>query len=409
MPATEYGVKILVISNLYPPHALGGYEILCGQVCDLLRERGHEVVVLTSGHGVDKANRQESLPAARRELKLYLPLGQPARMMRYQRWRVGRLNYRATSDVIRDEAPDVVFMWSQLRLTVGPARAAEDSGAPVAYTLNDESILGYLAGAFSLNPRRLARYVVENFLIPGITLKGLRMERCTCISALLESNLLARGLPAPDVQVIYQGIPIERFPLKDEPGGFQTPTRLLYAGQLHAYKGVHDLIGAAHAIAEARGKDAARVSIVGSGPPDYEQRLRSAAEAGGAEIDFRGRVPHDEMPSVYREHDILVFPSTWQEPFGLTHLEAMASGTPVVSTANGGQGEFLEHDGNALVFEKGNTEQLARCIGRLMDDAELRRRLAENGRRTVEERFALDRYVADLEEFLEEAARRPQP
>ena len=397
-------MKILVISNLFPPHILGGYEILCGQVCDALTRRGHDVTVLTSDHGTDGGAPREDSLGVRRALKLYAPFDMPAGLMRARRLRAGRFNYRVTAEEIAARTPDVIFMWSQLRLTVAPARAAEDSPAAVAYTFNDENILGYLPGPFGLRPRKLARWLIENLLIPGVTLKGLRFDHATCISRTLRDRLLARGLPAQEIKVIYQGIPIADFPLKPRPGSIHSPARLLYAGQLHPWKGVHTLIEAAGRIAEARGRGAAAVTVVGGGPQDYVAELERDAAACGAAVEFRGRVPHHELPTIYRDHDVFVFPSTWPEPFGLTHLEAMASGTPVVSTAAGGQAEFLDHGRNALIFEKEDAAGLAARVWELMDSAGLRERLAAAGRATVEERFTLDRYVTELEAFLQEAA-----
>jgi glycosyltransferase involved in cell wall biosynthesis len=110
------------------------------------------------------------------------------------------------------------------------------------------------------------------------------------------------------------------------------------------------------------------------------------------------------LSGVYREHDIFVFPSTWQEPFGLTHLEAMACGTPVISTADGGHGEFLKDGENALIFEKENPGQLAAQISRLISDNDLAGHLAATARAMVEQEFTLQRYVTDIEAFLQEAA-----
>jgi glycosyltransferase involved in cell wall biosynthesis len=79
----------------------------------------------------------------------------------------------------------------------------------------------------------------------------------------------------------------------------------------------------------------------------------------------------------------------------------MASGTPVISTADGGQGEFMRNGQNALIFPKEDSGALAACLIRLMDDPALARRLAEEGRRTVVEGFTLTGYVAQLEAFLQ--------
>jgi spore coat protein SA len=200
-------------------------------------------------------------------------------------------------------------------------------------------------------------------------------------------------------EVIYQGIPLEQFPLKQQPGTLGTPPRLMYAGQLHPYKGVHTLLEAAGLLKRDHGLTL-QLSIAGDGPAEYREQLRRQATREGLNVSFLGKVPHSELPALYRDSDIFVFTSTWREPFGLTHLEAMASGTPVVSTRDGGHGEFLRHRENSLTFEKENARELADRILLLVRDGELRERLAVSGRREVEERFTMRRYVDDLEGFL---------
>jgi len=404
-------MKILFISNLYPPHYLGGYEILCQQVCEDLQKRGHNSVVLTSTHGVKEAPTGEIPPNIHRILKLYNPFGRPAKLMRAQRWIVGRRNYGLTKAFVAKERPDVIFIWSQLRMGLGSAQAALDSGIPVAYTFNDFHVAGYRSAQFGLTPKAFGKYVADHWIFRGITFKGQDFKHATCISHMLKMKLLEKGLPIKDARVIYQGIPVDKFPKKAEPGKITHPPRLLYVGQLHPYKGVHTLIEAAHLIADGMKRNPGSphlrlgVSIVGDGPEEYKRQLMKKAQQGHADIEFAGKIAQPELPGIYREHDIFVFPSAWQEPFGLTHLEAMASGTPVISTADGGHGEFLKDGENALIFEKENPRGLAAKISRLISDNELARRLAATARAMVEQEFALQRYVTDIEAFLQEVAR----
>jgi glycosyltransferase involved in cell wall biosynthesis len=399
-------VKILVISNLFPPHALGGYEILCAQICGILQERGHDIFVLTSDHRVtpDQEGQGQSKSAfdVHRSLQLYLPFGEPAALLRRRRHQVGKRNYRTAGDVIQRIKPDLVFIWSQLRLTLGAARASQDSGVPTAYTFNDDHLAGYLPAQLKASPRDWLRFIADRFIFPDITLRGLQLHHLTCISQRLKTDLLARGLPIDNAKVIYQGIPVEQFPCKEKPGRINAPARLLYVGQLHDYKGVHTLVEAAQQLAKPDTGLPLTVTIIGAGDEEYAAHLKNLA-AGPAVVEFGGRVAHAELPRIYREHDIFVFPSIWVEPFGLTHLEAMASGTPVISTAHGGHGEFLRDGENALVFEKENSEQLAQKIMRVISDDKLSHHLAAEARAMVERNFTLERYATDLESFLYQA------
>ncbi len=410
-------MRVLIVSNLYPPKVLGGYEILCAQVVASLVKRGASIMVLTTpvsgvpgaigngatGNGATGgAVREEKGPAGEtvlQSLRLYLPFGEAPRLARGGRQRVERSNRRAAAEAIGRFKPDVVFVWSQLRLGLGAAREAESRDLPVVYTMNDDHILGFrpVAGG---GPKGLARSVLEQYIFPASTYKRLRLDPVVVISDTVRKRLAGADPRFSRSIVAFQGVPLESYPLKAEPGSAQDPFRVLYAGQLHEYKGVHTLV-------EAMGllKSSGRyiLTVAGAGDPAYEQRLRERALKLGIEARFLGRISSSLMAPLYRESDLLAFTSVWDEPFGLTHLEAMASGTPVVSVGHGGPGEFLRDGENALIFAKENPGELAAAIARIAGDAGLRRRLALAGRKTVEEKFSLERYVDRLEAILEGA------
>ncbi len=405
-------MKILAVTNLYPPYILGGYEILCQHVVDELRGRGHKMVVLTSNHGVENDPLYQDRPDIRRRLKLYVPFGQTAQLLRHRRWLIGKYNYQLTREVIAREKPDMIFIWSQLRLTLGPCRAAENSGVPVAYSLNDEHLAGFVPSQLNFSLQGMARYAADHWVLPGITLQGLKLQNVTCISQVLKDNLVAKGVPIPHAKVIYQGVPLELFPQKQEDGQANAKpyVRLLYAGQLLNYKGVHtllDAVGMMQSFIDMRKRRKLfRVTLVGDGPDSYKQELMKIAEKRKVSLSLLEKQPHDELSQFYQKSDIFVFPSIWQEPFGLTHLEAMSSGTPVISTAEGGQKEFLRDGENALIFEKGRAGQLAHRILKLIDNPGLKSYIVAKARQTVERFFTVRRYVSDIEKFLYDSTER---
>ena len=407
-------MNILIITNLYPPYVLGGYEILCGQVVHSLLQHGHRITILTSVHGTaDGVPVQDIIEGCMvtRSLRLFCPFERSAGSEIGPRISTERYNRHTTTSFIEQLPlpPDIIFMWSQLRLTPGPARAAEASGIPIVYTFNDENIAGYLPAPFRLTPKGVLRYLFDRLIAPAITLRGIRFEHTTCISRILKRNLITRGLWIEDSHVIYQGIPIERFPLRPDAGKRQEPIRVLYAGQLHAYKGVHTILEAAALLSKNPRTPSFTLTITGKGPDEYTSRLQKEAEGLTVPITFTGIVPHDQMPELYRSHDVFIFPSIWEEPFGLTHLEAMASGLPVISTVNGGQGEFLVEGVNALVFPPEDADKLARELDRLLADDALYERLVREGRMTAESSFTFTRYVQELEAFMEQVVKEYAP
>lgn len=399
-------MKILTITNLYPPYFLGGYELLCETVADELGNRNHEVRILTSDWKNDGANGRPVKANVYRHLKLYVPFGRTAGSMRGRKLATGYRNAIVTRKHIQEFQPDLIFIWSQLRLTLGASQIAEQSGIPTAYTFNDNHVLGYLPVEVNGSIKKKILNKIETRIPGQLTTQGMKFSNATCISQTLKSELVDKGLPIQNSRVIYQGIKPEDFRPKSEPGKINRPLKLLYAGQLHSYKGVHTAIKAAHKLAANFQYSDLKLSIVGDGDRKYVNQLASLAVAGPARIEFDGRIAREELADYYRRHDILLFPSIWKEPFGLTHLEAMACGTPVISTTEGGPGEFLIDGKNALTFEKNNADQLAAQIKRLASCKTLGRNLAGQALEMIENRFCLSRYTDELEEFLRESKER---
>jgi D-inositol-3-phosphate glycosyltransferase len=151
-------------------------------------------------------------------------------------------------------------------------------------------------------------------------------------------ELLLLGVPRTHMTLVPSGVNIERF----RPDGPSMPRdphrpRILTVGRLVERKGFEDIIRALPGVPEAE-------LVVVGGPPDgcldddpYARRLRElAARCRVADrVTLAGAVPSHEMPTWYRSADVVVA-APWYEPFGLTPLEAMACGVPVVATAVGG-------------------------------------------------------------------------
>lgn len=401
-------MRILVVGNLYPPIVFGGYEILCRQVVTALRSRGHEIRVLTSSFMKEGAPEEEGV---HRELSLTTPFprgGEDVAFVDFRlstMHRVGRENHGITRDLIRRYRPDLVFCWCLNRLSMGPVAAAQEAGIPVCYTINDEHPRQFRPSDPSAGLRWRLKSYAERWVWPLSTLTGRKPIHMTVISEALKGKLQAQGLSMDQARVIHQGVPLEQFPFRPrnrEPG---EPLHILYAGQLSRTKGVHTLIRALGGM-KAENLDDFRLEIAGTGVPAYRAELESmvAAEGLSERVTFLGQIPHSRMNSVYQDHHVLVFPSEWDEPFGLSHIEAMACGTAVVSTLTGGSAELVRNGENALAFEAGNHDELGSRIRHFLASEDDRRRIALGGRRWVEEHHSFRGYVDRLEGFIEGVA-----
>ncbi|MEM1009890.1 MAG: glycosyltransferase, partial [Myxococcota bacterium] len=138
-------------------------------------------------------------------------------------------------------------------------------------------------------------------------------------------------------------------------------------------KGVMTLL---EALTQVRKRTDFRMTFVGGGMEDYVAKMHTFVQEHelAAQVHFAGRVPYAEVSRFMTTHDILIFPSAWPEPFGLSHLEALASGMFVVGTAVGGIRELLEvPDVYMKVFPPGDAEACAEALCSLVDDQDQER------------------------------------
>ena len=162
-------------------------------------------------------------------------------------------------------------------------------------------------------------------------------------------------------------------------------------------------IAALGLLAKEPGFSGLTLSIAGGGMhPDYENKLRAMpAELGIAErVQFLGKIPRAELSRVYAEHDALVFPSEWAEPFAITPLEAIASGLVVVGTTTGGSGELFRNRETAMTFAAGDAADCARAIRELCADGGLCEKISFNARLAVRSQHTLAAMVDKIEASL---------
>ena len=117
-------------------------------------------------------------------------------------------------------------------------------------------------------------------------------------------------------------------------------------------------------------------------------------------MHFLGKIPRADLPRIYAEHDALIFPSEWDEPFAITPLEAIASGLAVIGTTTGGSGELFRNRETAMTFTAGDAADCARAIRELCADRNLFEKISRNAQREVKTKHTLDAMVDKIEQSL---------
>ena len=194
------------------------------------------------------------------------------------------------------------------------------------------------------------------------------------------------GVPEKKIRVISPGVDAALFSASAPPPDPDAPPYILYVGNVRPAKNVMTLIEAFLRVKPRLGE--CRLVIAGKNTMEEATRPYSSRE----DIRFLGEVPPSSLPGLYRNARLFVFPSLY-EGFGLPPLEAMASGTPVISSNAASLPEAVGDA--ALLFDPGNSGELAEKIAVLWNDAGLREDLVKKGRSRVEH-FTWERTAEDI-------------
>ena len=342
-----------------------------------------------------------------RDLDLYWDDHRLVVPARRRRLAIERANQRRLRAALEEARPDVVSVWNMGAMSLGLLATLRGEGVPLVYAVcNDWLVWGLQMDAwvkgFSDRPR-LARVAAAATGVP--TQPGDVGASGTFLFVSDWTRRLAEERSAwqyTDASVVYSGFDTVDFPVPD-PDAEASPRpwqwRLLFVGRLEPDKGVDTCVRA------LAGLPAATLEVIGPGSEQERERVaRVAADAGVGDRVTLDDLPRHALAERYRAADVFVFPSRWDEPFGLVPLEAMACGTPVIATRTGGSAEFLVDGVNCVGFGRDDAEDLVRAVRGLVGNEGLRRDLVREGYRTARA-LTVDALADCFEEWLVGAAR----
>jgi glycosyltransferase involved in cell wall biosynthesis len=359
-------VRILVVNwqDRENPQA-GGAEIHLHEIFSRLAARGHEVTLLCGGwRGASASAALDGMTVRRVGTRHTFPL---------HAHRYYSRNLAGRHDVLVEDINKVPLytpLWRAPRMV---------------------ALVPHLFGATAFNelpaPIAAAVWLAERPL-------G-RVYRAVPFQAISEStrdDLVARGIPAASIEVIYPGIDATAY--TPDPAARSPVPLFAYLGRLKRYKGVHFVIQAFARLAHPT----AVLEIAGAG--DY----RSALERLAASLDlhdrvrFLGRVPEAEKLALLRRAWGLVLASP-KEGWGITNLEAAACGTPVVASDSPGIRESVRNGETGFLVRHGDIGAMADAMRSIAESSSLVRRLGERARRFAEG-FTWDRAADETERHL---------
>ncbi len=391
-------MRLLVVTHEFPPPIAGGYEAMAWDVCTSLAARGHTVHVLTTDRPRTMRHQVSTGPTVTGALRAYYKNGEGLYPPLREAVAIERRNLSALTDALESHRPDVVSFWHMGALSLNLIAAAADFGYRLTFVIGDDWLVyGAWADGWhrrflsDLHPHR-SRAIARITGIPTDLPDLPKLGAFYFVSAYTRSRANAHfGVELPG-GVIPPGLPTQFF--ENRAPQFTWNDELLWVGRVRISKGVFTALKALAQLPRTT-----RLRILGSDDAEFGPALQEEiARLGLSERVSWSYAPREQLPEEYRRAAVTLFTSEIEhEAFGLTALEAMASGSVVVSTGVGGNAEFCRHDVNCLTYPPGDFGALAMAITRLRDDPPLRRRLGLAGVATAE-RYTLDRQVDALED-----------
>jgi glycosyltransferase involved in cell wall biosynthesis len=399
-------MRILVVSALYPPIALGGYEVECAGVVERLSER-HNVLVLTG----DLERRQaETSPLVRRELKF---LSHDERGALIAPLASVRAVASARSALAWD--PDLIYVWNGSMIPQSALRVFSDSGVPIAVRVcehwfgrlfvEDQFLRELLPARRSVARSAWASACKGLNRLPTMRLTP---EASMQVAVSWNSETMRRLAKPPEfVQPIFErvthsvpryGEVYSRVVRKPAP----TP-EILFVGRVTPLKGLRIAI---EALALLRSEHNTRARLVVVGPEDraHGAEMRSLAQRleVGDLVLWRGQRTPEEVAQALATAHVMIVPSDWEEPFPLVTIEGAFAGVPLVAADVGGISEGMHDEEHALLFPRGDSEAAAAAIARTLSEHASTRARVERARERAES-FRAGPYLDEQERFVIEA------
>jgi glycosyltransferase involved in cell wall biosynthesis len=374
-------MKIVTVTNYYPPFFIGGYEIACKDTMDFLKMRGHEVVVVTSDYQTTQSEAEDIIRTMR--------LTNYATSTKLEKKQDEAHNYQVVLDVIKRVKPDLVYFWSLRGIGLKVIQATDMLEIPKIFEIGDFWMYGYMKQGSKI------KQTIKKML-PVWNEEKVSISPTICVSNWVAKEMKER-YGSQHTHVIPNATTLPTT-LPPKPEAFI----FAFAGRIGEDKGLHLAVSALVRFAQVYPEASFQFNIYGEGDEEYITYCKKLANPISERVYFRGKVEKKE--EIYANASILLMPTMVRDAFGLVVIEAMAHKCAVIATNAYGPAEIIEHGKNGLLFEKGDVTDLFEQIKKLYFDTTHLKQLQEEGYRDVEKHYALPKVKQQVEKILKEIA-----
>ncbi|MBU6427155.1 glycosyltransferase family 4 protein [Patescibacteria group bacterium] len=409
-------MKILVLSDDFPPHSFGGAGMVAFNLSKEMQRRGHQVRVVTTVRTDSDAGRFEYEGLAIDRIASDYDL-------KWQSFRClkNQLTVDKVAAIIAEYKPDVVHAHNiHAHLSYHSLSLAKQSGAKVILTCHD--IMTFHFGKFTeyidphfldmpqsfdyhISPfRQLRAYRLRynpwrNMVIRRVLRQS--VDNVVAVSDSLKQAMEQNGIT--NVERIYNGIGVNEWQVPmltvqafKAKHGLAGKRVAMFSGRLEGAKGAWELFKSFEKIAAEMPE--ARLLVVAKRDRSAESKLAYAAEKGFADkVVFTGWLSGSDLHAAYAAADVIVNPSVCLDTFGLVNIEAMALRKPVVATCFGGSPEIVVDGQTGYIVNPLDLDLMAQKVKSLLTDHAKAVRFGEAGYARVKNDFSLVKQADEYE------------
>ena len=316
-------------------------------------------------------------------------------------------NRKRFKTTLETEQPDIVYFWNLTHVSMALPSIANSADIPNccfvfdhSWTTTSNDPWSRFTNSTNWLKRSLSRATEFVWKLKGLGSDGSRPGLYQVPTDFLGSQLEHCRINPDNIVKVNWGVDTKLF-RPTENTETTNESRILFVGQIARHKGVHILIDAFWRLAELH--DHVSLTIVGAASDqEYMSTLENMLESRGLtnRVEFHQFVERARLPEVYRNHDILVFPSVWEEPMGIVPMEAMSCGLAVFSSGRGGSKEVIEDTVDGYLFDGDAPEELTKLLSDVVKNKDELVQVRQAARAKAQAYFDFEKTVEVIESQL---------
>jgi glycogen synthase len=396
-------VKILFVSNIFPPHVRGGYELACLELAEKYTSLGHSVIIASS-ENCSKLRRYPE-PIHMDVRRIFAPVRyydekynshfQSERIYLYERVMAFagyvEANCIALKRLIEAEEPDLIWIFNPLGIgPIGILDVAVSSGKKVVVHLMDyiDGVILDYSGTIDLTAK-------------WKTLKS-KVASISCSKKILESSSL--GGKYYSNQVVYNWIQMNTaneknlpYPLEnneEKSSRRDNSLRMIYFGQIAEKKGIRYLYKLAQKISKSQYRDQITIDLYGKGEDEFIDSLKEGISEDpylSKVFTLKGFIDKSSLMRVLPNYNLAIFPLSTDEPFGFAPIEAMNKGIPVMVTEIPIALEVFQDKYDAILLpDRTDISEIYQKVIWCLNNPEKVQEIKQNAIKTIKQYFDLD-------------------